>query len=677
MRRSSWIRSLTVTVALVCLVGLLGMLFWSQSVMEERLKEIERGIRLLLDRDVGAAVVVEQPERQLVGDAAYPNLLEADPFYERTLPEMLGPGFSVQGTFYDATIGRPENLHPFSNWRQIRRWYGLCVPNLGRQTFGFYERFSPSLAEKIERREGPEGVFSEFWIYLRPGVFWEPLDARHFPADLELASHFRKRHRVTAHDVKFYYDTLMNPHVTLPWAVILRAYLEDIAEVRVENDLTLVVRWRVHDVEGRLQVPHNAQVQTMALSPLPAFVYQYYADGTKVIEGNDWGTSSVFAQVFSEHWAKNVIVSCGAWMFGGMTDREIRFRRNPRFYDPLAALMQTRVMRFRNAPENIWQEFKQGQLTAYAVQPNQLVELEHFMQSRPYKHQVREGKAIEQLEYLARSYQYIGWNQARPFFSSAKVRRAMTIAIDRQRIIQTILHGQGVEITGPFFVRSSANDPSIEPWPYDPLEAKRLLDEEGWYDSDGDGIRDKEIGGKSVPFRFSLTYFVKNPTSKAISEYVAGALKQVGVVCQLRGVDIADLSQVFDDRDFDALLLGWALGTPPENPRQIWSSEGANEKGSSNAIGFSNAEADALIQQLEYEEEQEARVVLYHRFHQIIHEEAPYTFLYTPKAHFIWRSSLKNVFIPAERPDLVPGATVTEPNSNVFFLRETGGSVSS
>ena len=192
----------------------------------------------------------------------------------------------------------------------------------------------------------------------------------------------------------------------------------------------------------------------------------------------------------------------------------------------------------------------------------------------------------------------------------------------------------GVEATGTFFKYSKNSDPSITPWPFDPQLARRYLEEEGWFDSDGDGILDKIIDGKLVPFRFSLTYYVKNVTTKAICEYISTALKEIGIACNLSGVDTADLSAAFDDKSFEALFLGWALETPPEQPRQLWDSSGANEKGSSNAIGFSNKEADEIINKLDYEFDPEKRLALYHRFDQIIHDEAPYTFLYSPQTTF-------------------------------------------
>jgi peptide/nickel transport system substrate-binding protein len=115
--------------------------------------------------------------------------------------------------------------------------------------------------------------------------------------------------------------------------------------------------------------------------------------------------------------------------------------------------------------------------------------------------------------------------------------------------------------------------------------------------------------------------------------------------------------------------MGWALGTPPEEPRQLWHSKGAKTPGSSNVVGFANEEADTIIEALQYEYDHEERLKLYHRFHQIIHEEQPYTFLYSPKSILLYREYVQNLFIPAERQDLIPGADIAEPSTSVIWLK--------
>ena len=614
-------------------------------------------------------------------DSEFPNLLKEDPFYEVTLPKMLGKDFKIRGTFHNATVGKPDNLHPFSNWSQVADWQGLCTVGVSKQEFGKYETMSPDMAIKLEQRTIKGTDIPEFWVHLRDNVFWQPLRQDFFSENIHLAPHFLRKHQVTAHDFKFYYDAMMNPFVEVAGAVALRTMLSDIKEIEVIDNLTFVVRWKTEDVkqpDGKIipKVKYVAKLLTGGLRPLASFVYKYFSDGTKIINEDSapdtYRKNSVWAQNFSEHWAKNIIVSCGAWTFDGMTDRQINFKRNPDYYFPYAALAEGIEIVFRDSPDAIWQDFEADKIDSYSLQPDQLLEMENFLHSKPYEEQSAKGYGIKRLDYLNRSYTYIGWNEAKPYFQSKKVRQALTMAVDRQRIIQKNLNGLGVEITGPFYRYSPDYDPSISPWPYEPQSAKRLLEEEGWYDSTGTGVIDKVIDGKHVPFQFTLVYFVKNPTTKAICEYISTTLKEIGILCSLNGMDIADLSAAFDDKSFDAICLGWTLGSPPEDPKQLWYSTEAKLKGSSNAIGFSNKDADKIIDKLQYEYDPQKRIELYHSFDKIVHEEAPYIFLYSPKIAMVYRDYLQNVFIPANRQDLVPGANVAEPDASIFWIKKRG-----
>jgi peptide/nickel transport system substrate-binding protein len=612
-------------------------------------------------------------------DDRYPNLLEEDTFYKKTLFKLLPEGFTPHGIRQEATVGKPDNLHPFSNWSQVSSWQSMCNVTAAKLAFGRYETLTSDMAVKMEERpSGPDGS-NEYWVHLQDKVYWQPLNPEHFPDTVQLAPQFMQGNQVTSRDFKFNYDAIMNPFVQEAGAVSLRTYLGDIEDFRIIDDLTFVVRWKTHKVgvtkeDLANKVKYTAKQLTGGLKPLPRFVFQHFADGTKIAEDDSdpdtYRKNSVWAQNFSQHWARNVIVSCGAWMFDGMTDRQISFKRNPYFYDPLAVLVEGIEIEFKETPDAIWQDFKAGKLDTYLLRPDEGIELENFLKSEEYLTQEKKGNSIKRIDYLSHAYNYIGWNQKTSWFSQQKVRQAMTMAIDRKRIIDNNLNGMGELITGPFFKSSPSYDESIEPWEFNPRKAKALLAEEGWFDSDGDGVVDKTVDGKLIPFRFKLTYYVKNPTSKSNSEYITTALKTIGIDAQLNGVDIADLSAMFDDKSFDAIYLGWALGAPPEEPKQLWHSAGAKEKGSSNAVGFESPEADKIIDQLQYEYNVKLREDLYHRFHQIIYEEAPYTFLYTPKSILLYRNYVKNVFIPSAREDLVPGGNISSPDSSVFWLDE-------
>jgi peptide/nickel transport system substrate-binding protein len=672
--------------------GLILMVYWSSLLQEEDIKSIKLTVEQLRNdfltlqeqrKSIPTSINQEETKEEAHFsdkiDSSLPNLLSEDPFYETTLPKMLGPNFRPRGIRLGAIVARPANLHPFSNWSNVVDWVSQCTTAVSTSKFGRYETFAPEAAFRMEERPAENSKDTEFWLFLRNDIFWEPLSTLLFADQITLAPHFLKKHQVTAHDFKFYFDAMMNPYVQEAGAVALRNYFSAVEEVRVVDDFTLAVRWKAKEIpqpDGTVvpKIKYAAKLWTGALRPLASFLYKYFPDGTKIIEDdsdpNTYRTNSIWAQNFALHWAKNIIPSCGSWVFNGMSEYQIRFKRNVNYFLPLAVLVDGLEIEFRDTPDAIWQDFKAAKIDAYEVQPNQIIEFEEFLKSPEYKAQAAIGLAIRRLDFPARMYSYIGWNEAKSYFKSKNVRRALTMAIDRKRIIQKNLNGMGIETTGTFYRYSPAYDPSIEPWPYDPIAARRILEEEGWFDSDGDGILDKMIDGISTPFRFGLTYYVKNPTAKSISEYVCTALKEIGIACYLNGVDIADLSATFDDKSFDALFLSWGLGTPPEDPRQLWHSLGAKEKGSSNAIGFANAEVDEIIDKLDYEYDPKKRIELYHRFDTILHVEAPYTFLYMPKVAFAYREYLQNVFIPADRQDLIPGANVAEPQSSVFWLKK-------
>lgn len=672
---------------IIALLGFMAMLYWSSLLIEEDLRIIRRDLTTLKTQarinSPNTSKFAAMPELKPIADAArkmdpaLPNLLTDDPFIEETLPKMLGPDFTPQWTRKMSFVGKPDNLHPFSAWAVAQDWISNCIVSVSRNQTGKYETYAPNMAIKVEERN-IEGKAPEYWVHLRDNVYWQPLEQSWFQNNIILDKHFLQKHQVTAHDFKFTYDALMNPFVSEPRAVTMRLFFNDLEEFRVIDDLTFAVRWKAYqqiDENGKpiLRSKYLAKGLTMSLTPLASFVYKYLSNGQKIIEddqnGDAYRTNSIWAQNFTNHWAKNIIPSCGPWLFDGFTEKVARFKRNPDHFFPLDVLVDGLEVQLKESSENAWQEFKAAGLDALGILPDNILELETFLASPMYQEQAKRNLAINILRYVDRSFTYIGWNQARPLFSSKKVRQALTYAIDRKRIIKQDLNGMAMETTGTFFPFSPNYDHSIIPLPYDVEQAKRLLEEEGWYDSEGEGIIKKEIDGKKVPFEFTLAYFAKSTLTKSVAEYIVTALKEVGIKVNLRGMDVADLSAIFDDKNFDAYILAWGLSDPPEDPRQIWYSSGAKEKGSSNSIGFANKEVDTIIDALEFEYDPEKRVELYHNLDRILYDEMPYTFLFVPKVSLAYREYLQNVFIPAERQDLIPGANVAEPIPNLYWIK--------
>lgn len=691
MKKNAALTLLFRLVGWVIVLCLLGLLYWSSLLQEQRLENIQEQVQILQKELKGSShetavqpfPVIEKrmpPHARPYIDEKYKNLLEEDPFFSETLPKLIGPHFASKGTFRLATIGMPQNLHPFSQWALVSQWTSYCQGAVASQKFGFYERMAQDFAIKMEKRKTDRPDRIAFWVHLRDDLAWQPLEERHFPSSVTLSPHFLQKHAVTAHDFQFFWDALSNTYVDVPDAVTLRLLLRDIEKLEVIDDHTFVVTCKLTphlDEAGNtvLSLPYAVPFYVSQLRPLPRFVYQYNPDGTKICPDDAkpdfYRTSSTWAQSFASHFASSAIVSCGAWIFDGISDQQIRFRKNPDFFSPVHALYDAMEVYFLETTEALFRDFLARKIDLCIINPQSLVELEKYLESPDYAEQKSHGTTIKKLTFLERRYSYVGWNQKRELFASREVRKALTLAIDRERLIRQNLNGQGVEITGPFFYGSREYNPTLPVMPYDPDMATLILAKEGWAKTGSDGLLHKVIDGKDRAFSFSLIYFVKDPIAKINCELISQGLKDIGIECRLNGLDVADLSAAFEDKSFDAIYLAWSLGSPPEDPRQLWHSEGADVKGSSNMIGFKNIEVDRLIEALQFESDPEKRKEYYFRLHEALYKEQPYTFLFTPKSTLLWWSTIQDVFIPKERQDLVPGADVEQP-SYMYSWKEGG-----
>jgi peptide/nickel transport system substrate-binding protein len=228
--------------------------------------------------------------------------------------------------------------------------------------------------------------------------------------------------------------------------------------------------------------------------------------------------------------------------------------------------------------------------------------------------------------FPARAYIYIGWNGANPLFRSAKVRRAMTMAIDRRLIIDNLYYGLAEECTSPFIRQLWAFNDRIEPFPYDPDGARSILEQEGFTDSDGDGWLDRD--GKT--FEFELMTNMGNQLRNDIQVMVQEQLGRIGVKVKPVILEWTVMLERHKASDFESLISAWRVGTKVDLA-PIWGCDSRKE-GGYNRVDYCNAEVDRLNSTacgiLDFDE---ARP-LFFRAQEIIYEEQPFTFMYNPPA---------------------------------------------
>lgn len=246
-------------------------------------------------------------------------------------------------------------------------------------------------------------------------------------------------------------------------------------------------------------------------------------------------------------------------------------------------------------------------------------------------------KHYNKFRYPSFGYTYMGYNLSDPRFRDVKVRRAISHAVNKEEIIDTIFYGLAKVITGPFVPDSWAYNKDILPARYDPEEAKRLLKEAGW--SSGEGGWMKKDG---QDFEFTLLVNQGNAERIRCAELIQKYMRDVGIRMKIRVIEWSSLINEFVDKGrFEAVLMGWFLSRDPDC-YDIWHSSKTRE-GEFNFIGYRNEEVDRLLDEGRRTFDREKRAAIYHQIHKLIHEDQPYLFLYSPDALPIVNKRFRNV----------------------------------
>jgi ABC-type transport system substrate-binding protein len=406
---------------------------------------------------------------------------------------------------------------------------------------------------------------------------------------------FHDGHLMDADDVRFTYEAIMNPKNLSPRI----SDYEPVKTVEVIDPMTVKIVYK------RLYSP---AIGTWGMGILPEHLLNAQAlkkEATRL--GKDLKTFSVRSSSFNRN-----PVGCGPFKFQNWkSDQYIILDR---FDDYWEGPPNYQRYVYRIIPDLLTQEmeFYAGTIDSYGVQPHQVKRLE-------------KDPRFQNFSGVAFGYTYIGYNTRRKPFDDPRVRRALGMAIDVEKIIKYVLYGQGERITGPFVKQTDYYNHAIKPLVYDPNGALKLLEAAGWKRNKAGRL---EKNGK--PFKFTLITNSGNDLRKAILAIAQDAWKQIGIDVY---TDLLEWSVFIQERvnkaDFDALILGWQMGIEPDL-YQIWHSSQTNPY-QLNFVGYKNKEADDLIIKIRQEYNHNRQIEFSHRLHEIIAGEQPYTFLYVGK----------------------------------------------
>jgi peptide/nickel transport system substrate-binding protein len=246
---------------------------------------------------------------------------------------------------------------------------------------------------------------------------------------------------------------------------------------------------------------------------------------------------------------------------------------------------------------------------------------------------------------------HVVWNTKSPYFSDKRVRWAMSYAMDYDEMINTICRGIYQQSQGPFHPTSwMFPKEGIEPIKQDLDKAEDLLDEAGWIDDDGDGIREKEINGRKVPFEFQLSVG-QTETGIQVATLFKECLDQIGVVAHVKPTEFVVLQDSLIKHNFDASLGGWGTGTDPSTTENIHGTDENRNYGQ-----YANAEIDKLYEEGEAELDPEKRAAIYGKIHSLLWEDQPYTWLFYRNSFFGFNKKLRGYnFSPRGPLSFSPG----------------------
>ena len=494
-------------------------------------------------------------------------------------PDQVAPG----GTWARAEFSDASNLNPILSSETA----SSNVSNFLFTGLVGQDPFSGALV--------PEGSMSESWevsddgliwtFQLRDGVTWSDGD----PVD--------------AADFKYTYDAIASDLVDTP----RKPLLEGIESIEVLDPLTIQVTY--------------SEVRCDALSNL----------------GIGWLPSHLYAEDFSDIMESPLntepTVSAGPFKFQQWTrDDSTILVRNETYWEG-APPMDGMIFKVVPDPGARLAQLQTGEVDTTGLQPEQISTVEG-------------NPDLQIFNFKDDGYDFIGLNLANPdnpmpgrdedgnlveqdphpILSDLAVRQAIAHSLDYQAIIDQVYLGQGYQIAANVLPAVEwAYDASIAPYETDLDLAQQTLEDAGWVDSDGDGVREKD--GQRL--ELSLLTNSGNTTREDLGVLVKDQLDSVGFLVNFEAIDFGTLVEQLLGQTYDMVIIGWTgLGSEP-NDESFWSTEFDTPESGFNFVSYQNTEVDELLQKGVTIPgcAPEERAPYYQQIQQIIHDDIPYVFI--------------------------------------------------
>ncbi len=419
--------------------------------------------------------------------------------------------------------------------------------------------FAPSLAESWEFSE--DGL--DLTFHLRPDAVWSDGTP------------------VTSADLLFSFQVQTSEELGWGWGDIT----DSVAGVEALDAHTV-----------RYRFTHRYPYQLMDVNDGP------------IVPAHAWGEIPLDA--WEETDWRELVVSAGPFQPGSHTpQQEIILERNPRYFEPGRPKIESLVFRVVPSSAQLLTQLLAGAVDVVnGITPAEAA-------------RVQAAPEVDLTVFADRSYTHVCWNLRRPVFADPRVRQALALAVDRDALIEVVYNGYALPSAGPVLSSMWAFNRGLEPIAFGPDEARRMLAEAGWLDSNGDGVLDRD----GVDLAFELLAPSESDTRQDVALMIERDLGRIGVRVAPRFLEWGALQSAMAGGNFDAFvnrlveptqvdLWGVWHSTPPGEP-------------TFNFGGYDNPEVDRLLEEVEQTPDFAAQKPLLDEIQALIVADQPYLFL--------------------------------------------------
>ena len=302
--------------------------------------------------------------------------------------------------------------------------------------------------------------------------------------------------------------------------------------------------------------------------------------------------------------------------------QEVKFEKNPDYWKGEPKIPYV-VMKVTNA-QTLLQELMAG-----------TVDIDRVGATPENIEPLKQAGFLNMDLYMQNGYGYMGMNFGSDKVKDPKVRQALVYGLNRQGFMDSYYQGYGQVYNSHILPTSWAYNPDVPKYEYNPDKANELLDEAGWKDTNGNGVRDKD----GVELELQWLTYTDSKYVDSLIPIVQQSWEQIGVKVTPELMEFGTMLDKVDKREYDIFNAAWSLSIDPD-PSELFTIA-QDVPGGFNNVGWRNEEADKLLKEGKSTIDQEARKKAYYEWQLKFSEDLPYILLGNAQEMFASSSRVK------------------------------------